>query len=164
MDKSFINLVINRLGFLPKKFYINLYDIKIQLELKDQNKQKSGIYFILNIVNQHLYIGSAITNRINVRFRNHLINQTGSKLVCKAVREYELHNFIFGIIEYFPGFVKKENLDKNHILLLERETYYINKLTPEYNILLISNSTLGYKHTEKTKQLMRDNYSEERKL
>ena len=165
MDTNIISSVINKLdGLRPSKIYFNLQFIETQLKILNENKHKSGIYFIFNIINRKLYIGSAITNRINVRFRNHLIHGTGSKIILLAVRKYSLENFVFGILEYFPGFVKKENLDKNHLALLEKETFYIEKFSPEYNILLNATSSLGYKHTDENKSKMRENYSLERKL
>jgi group I intron endonuclease len=36
-------------------------------------------------------------------------------------------------------------------LLLSREQYYIDILSPEYNILKVAGSKLGYKHSEATK-------------
>lgn len=147
--------------FEYKKIYKNLHLIENQLLLKNENKQKSAIYLIYNNVNKKFYVGSASTNRINMRFRNHCINASGSKLVNLAINKYGLHNFYFIILEYYPGFVKKENLDKNHIALLEKETFWINKLNPEYNILTIASSYLGYKHSEDTKLNISINYSNE---
>ena len=82
---------------------------------------------IINIKNGKFYIGSAITNRINVRFRNHCIFKTGgSKILNKSIEKYGLENFCFLILEYFAGFVHKEDLKKAHLELLKRETYFIN--------------------------------------
>lgn len=145
------------------KIYKNLHLLDVQLLIKSENKHKCCIYMIYNNINNKFYIGSAITNRINMRFRNHCIHGTGSKVINNSIKKYGLQNFFFIILEYFPGFVKKENLDKNHIKLLERETYYIEKYNPEYNILKLAHSSLGYKHTEDTKIKMRLNYSLERK-
>lgn len=38
--------------------------------------------------------------------------------------------------------------------LLKREQYYFNLLSPEYNVLKIAGSRLGYKHSEATKEKM----------
>jgi group I intron endonuclease len=46
---------------------------------------------------------------------------------------------------------------------LERETFYISSLKPIYNILSIAGSSLGFKHTQDTKDKMKANYSQERK-
>jgi group I intron endonuclease len=118
---------------------------------------------IYNLLNDIFYIGSASTNRINVKFRNHCIHFTGSRVLKKAIIRYGLENFAFLIIKYYPGFVRKENLNKHHLLLLEMETEYIKKLKPEYNILTQAGSSLGYRHTEITKSKMKLNYSQERK-
>jgi group I intron endonuclease len=80
-------------------------DKNIQLKIIDENRHKSGIYMIYNLINHKCYIGSAASNRINVRFRNHYINGTGARLTNQAVNKYGLENFAFVIIEYYPGFV-----------------------------------------------------------
>jgi group I intron endonuclease len=119
---------------------------------------------IINLINGKFYIGSAITNRINVRFRNHCLHGTGSSILNKAIKKYGLENFAFVILEYYPGLIHKENLKSNHLKLIELETEYINKLNPEYNILQSGFSLIGYKHSKETKEKMKANYSEARKL
>ena len=131
--------------------------------IKD-NKQKSGVYLVLNNINGNCYIGSAATNRINVRFRNHCVHQKStSKPLYRAINKYGIENFSFHILEYFPGFVHKENLKQNHVKLLQLETKYIKQLEPVYNVLVIAGSSLGYKHTEETRLKMKMSYSQERK-
>jgi hypothetical protein len=41
---------------------------------------------------------------------------------------------------------------------------YVQKYKPEYNILTVATSTLGFKHSEDTKIKMSENFSEERKI
>lgn len=135
------------------KFYDNLHTLETQLLIRDENRHKSGIYCIRNKINNKLYIGSAISNRLNTRFRNHCIHFTGNSNQNKAINKYGLHNFEFLILEYHAGIILKENLKKAHIKLQELETEYIKYYKPEYNL-----TTLGYKHTEET------NYSEDRKV
>lgn len=146
-----------------EKLYQNIHLIEVQNLIREENRHKAGIYMILNLINNKKYIGSAASNRINVRFRNHLIHGTGSKPVALAVKKYGIENFNFYILEYFPGFVKKENLNSAHLSLLKLETSYIQLYHPEYNILQEANSSLGYSHTKETKQHLRDNFSLERK-
>ena len=38
---------------------------------------------IMNKKTKDFYIGSASTNRFFIRFKNHLIHLTGSKIACK---------------------------------------------------------------------------------
>jgi len=137
--------------------------IETQLQIKNDNRHKSAVYCIVNTFNGHKYIGSAISNRINVRFRNHCIHGTGSSKLKNAIDFYGLHYFHFLILEYFPGIVKKENLNKSHVNLLTLETYYLNFLQPEYNILSSAHNSFGYKHSEETLAKMKKNFSDERK-
>jgi len=93
-----------------------------------------------------------------------MIHGTGSKITNKAVKKYGIENFKFAILEYYPGIIAKENLKKGHLLLLERENYYINKYSPIYNIKM--SATPGpnnYTHKENTKEEKRNKYSLERK-
>lgn len=118
---------------------------------------------ILNLINKKVYIGSASSNRINVRFRNHCIHHTGSKLVSQAIKKHGIENFAFIILDYYPGFVKKENLTKAHIALLNLETSWIEKIKPEYNILCLANSNLKDKHKKEVIIKMKENFSEIRR-
>ena len=153
-----------KLSITPVKSYDNVHLKDIQFNILRDNKQKSAIYLIYNKINGNSYIGSASSNRINVRFRNHCIHYTGgNKPLTRAIHKYGLDNFSFHILEYFNGFVKKENFNKNHIQLLELETSYFSKYKPIYNILTTAGSSIALKHTEETKHKMRSNYSDERR-
>jgi group I intron endonuclease len=79
--------------------------------------------------------------------------------VAKAVKKHGLGNFAFIILEFCDPII---NI-KNNEYLLKLETYYLQKFKPSYNILKISGSSLGYKHSEETKERMKVNYSKERK-
>lgn len=68
---------------------------------------------------------------LNVRFRNHC---TGARLTHQAIKKYGLENFVFVIIEYYPGFVQKENLTTRHLKLFE---LWIQKVQPEYKLQVI---------------------------
>jgi hypothetical protein len=89
----------------PVKIYKNLHTVETQLLIKNENNNKSAIYCIFNTFNNKFYIGSAITNRINMRFRNHCIHGTGSHLIKKAIDKYGLNQFEFYILEYFPEII-----------------------------------------------------------
>ncbi len=144
----------------PVKVYKDLHTLETQLLIKNENNNKSGIYCIYNTINHKFYIGSAITNRIYTRFRNHCFhNNIGSNLLKRAINKYGLNNFTFQILEYFPGIILKENLKKSYIDLLNLETFYIQLLNPEYNILSFGTSSLGFKHAQVTKNKMKINYS-----
>ena len=146
-----------------EKKYENLHTVETQTAIREENRQKAGVYLIENRVNGKKYVGSAGTNRINTRFRNHFMHGHGTKNTNAAIAKYGIENFTFYILEYYPGFVQKENLSPSHLALMEMETKHITEQQPEYNILQIAGSSQGYKHTEETRQKMKENYSQERK-
>lgn len=69
--------------------------------------------------------------------------------IIKALLKYGQVNFGVLIIEY----VTPSNL---YDVPKARETYYISKLLPYYNVLKEGSSSLGFKHTESTKQTLSD--------
>lgn len=110
--------------------------------------RRSGIYMIINISNNKIYIGSA--KRFVHRKRNHfndlIKNKHHSDKLQKSYNKYGKDNFIFKMIEYVN--------DVNE--LIKREQYYIDILKPEYNIAKTAGSSLGCKRSEKTKQILRE--------
>jgi group I intron endonuclease len=56
--------------------------------------------------------------------------------IYKAILKYGYSYFCLDILEY-----SEPNI------LISREQYYIDLLKPKYNILKITGSNLGYKHT-----------------
>jgi group I intron endonuclease len=108
-----------------------------------------GIYKIVNIINNKIYIGSSnnIINRWKLHRRDLFKNKHDNFHLQFSWNKYGEDNFIFEIVE--------EVLDKT--LLLEREQYYLDfyksyEKEIGYNILKIAGNSLGFKHTEETKQ------------
>lgn len=64
-------------------------------------------------------------------------------LIHKALLKYDYSSFKLEILEYCI----KDNL-------LSKEQDYLDTLKPEYNILKIAGSSLGYKHSEGTRAKM----------
>lgn len=97
----------------------------MQKDIKKEQLQKSGVYKITNCINGKFYIGS--TKSFILRYRSHLSSlsrgKSGSRILQNAVIKYGIINFIFSIVE------DCENYE-------EREVYYIEKLKPNYNIIL----------------------------
>jgi group I intron endonuclease len=98
----------------------------------------SGIYKIVNKVNGHCYIGSAIDTAgrwsrhvSELRYQRH-----HSVHLQSAWNLYGADNFFFTVIE------KCETSQ-----LIKREQYYIDTVVPEYNICKVAGSSLGRKHT-----------------
>jgi group I intron endonuclease len=140
--------------------FIKSYKFPFNLELiKKDCFGKSGVYLILNTINNHFYIGSAISksdihNRLYIRFRNHFFNNIKSTNIYlrRSILKYGIQNFSFNILVF--------DVPDNIISL---ENFYINKFNPEYNILPTAFNSTGYKHSETTKLKMKNNFSLERR-
>lgn len=132
-------------NFNPIKIYNNLKEDRAQI-LKDQ-KDKSGVYCLINNINGHNYVGSSIN--LSSRIKNYLNNaylknkDNNNMPIVKALLKHGQSNFSVWILEY----VELE-------FLSIRETFYITLLIPYYNVLKQGYSSLGYKHTEETKKLL----------
>ena len=109
---------------------------------------KAGIYRIINSSNGKCYVGSSID--INRRRLEHFSalshNRHVNNHLQNAYNKYGKDSFIFEVIENLEI---TDNIKED---LLEREQFWIDNLRPEYNILLVAGSNLGYHHTEETKQ------------
>ena len=128
----------------PVKVY-NLKNDRVQI-LKEE-KEKSGVYYLINNLNGHAYVGSSInlaSRMINYLNNTFLKSKQNVKMpIVKALLKYDQSNFTLLIFEY----VETE-------FLTTRETNYITLLIPYYNVLKQGYSSLGYKHTEETKKLL----------
>jgi group I intron endonuclease len=110
-----------------------LHLVEIQKITREELKSKSGVYGFLCKTNNKLYIGSSIN--LNVRFSDHTNGTKSNVKLQNAINKYNLQDFIFIVFEYCEP-------DK----LILREQYYIDVLKPEFNILKVAGSLLGYKH------------------
>jgi len=132
---------------IPIKIYSNAEADK-DIILKE-NKNKSGIYKWKNIINDKQYIGSAVdlSDRLSKDYstakamENYLKNYKSS--IYSALLKHGYENFSLTILEY----CEPEKC-------IEREDYYLCSLPHEYNIL--PGSSLGHKHSDKTKKIMSD--------
>jgi len=103
----------------------------------------SGIYQIVNLINNSKYIGSAL--KVSLRWNRHKSDlrlvRHPNKHLQNAWNKYGEENFIFEIIEE----CEKEKL-------IEREQFYLDTLKPEYNKRMWARSNLGIKcdYTEKS--------------
>lgn len=124
-------------------------------QVLDDTMKNSGIYKITNILNNKVYIGSAIS--IKDRFRKHLSALRNNKHINKKLQNsYNKHGelyFKFEIIEYVESTDNKEDF-KN--ILLGREQYYLDlyesyKTGKGYNVCINAGNRLGMCHSEETK-------------
>jgi len=82
---------------------------------------------------------SNISTRLKQYFNiNYLLKNT-RMLICKALLKNGYSKFEFKILEY---------CDITDVI--KREQHYIDLLKPEYNILKIAGSTLGFRHSKET--------------
>lgn len=139
----------NRLSFIPTIYYSNTAIQKKDILIN--NKTKTGIYRWNNLVTGKSYVGSAISlsNRFTIYYSlgalKSKINK-GSSAIYSALLKYGYSNFSLDILEYCESNV-----------LISREQHFIDLFKPEYNILKIAGSKLGFKHPETTKAQMRIN-------
>jgi len=110
-----------------------------KLNILKENKGKCGIYRWINIENNKSYIGSSIDlrRRLKQYYNISYIERFNSMLIYKSLLKYGYSKFKLEILEY---------CDLSDVI--KREQHYIDIFKPEYNILKIAGSSLGYKHDE----------------
>lgn len=101
-----------------------------------------GIYKITNTTNNKCYIGSAVY--IKSRWARH---RTDLRKGCHANKHFQSAWNMYGEKSFIFEVIEECSLEN----IVEREQYYLNTLKPEYNILLTAKSSIGLKHTQKTK-------------
>lgn len=122
------------------KVYENAYYMK--KDIINENIGKSGIYMWTNLLTGDIYIGQSgdLSKRFRKYFTLSYLKSKESFIISRALIKYGYNNFSVSILEY---------CDKPD--LLGREQYYLDKLDPQYNILKIAGSSLGYKHSQESK-------------
>jgi len=129
---------------LPVIIYDNADEKK--LDILADNRKKIGVYRWINKTNLKTYVGSSTNIGVRMYTYYSLLSLAKSnRLIDRALLKYGFSNFTLEILEY----CNEENI-------LEREQYYMDLLKPEYNIVEIAGSTLGYKHTPESLAKMRD--------
>jgi len=109
---------------------------------------KSGIYQIVNLVNEKFYIGSAVDlkRRKRQHFNDLKSNKHRNSYLQNAYNIYGKENFRFEILEYIK--------DKNK--LIEHEQWWLNIFFDNkkncYNICPTAGNSLGVKRSEETKK------------
>lgn len=118
---------------------------------------KSGIYRIINIDKNKVYVGSSINlkSRKYKHFKDLERNIHCNKKLQNSYNKYGKDNFIFEIIEEVSYSEDKEFLKKT---LLEREQYWIDELDTVnvgYNINPLAMSRLGSKISQEHVDILR---------
>lgn len=127
-------------------------------------KTDPGIYFIYCYVNKRLYVGSStnISKRISKHMQFLRENRHENQRLQHSYNKYGESTFIWGVLEN----TKKEDLVK-------REQWWFDNTDccneeRGFNICKVASSSLGYKHTDVSKEKMRKprshvKYSDERR-
>jgi len=106
----------------------------------------SGIYAIVNKINGHRYVGSAVD--IPSRWRSHVYHlrkgNHHSKHLQSAWDKYGRECFSFIVLERVDDLA----------VLIQREQAYLDESLPEYNTNPIAGNMLGYRFSKEAKQRM----------
>lgn len=104
------------------------------------------IYRLTNTVNQKTYIGLTIKT-LDARWRTHRNSASAgsSQYIHKAIRKYGADFFLREVLE-----------ETTVEAMRERETEWIAKLNPEYNMTKGGDGCIGYKHSEETRKLLKE--------
>lgn len=140
--RSYTSLCKNKdIEIFPAKVYENAFSLR--KDIIKENKGLSGIYLLTNKLTDEIYVGQSVdlSKRFIRYFNLSYLKSKESLIISRALIKYGYVNFSVSILEY---------CDKS--ILTEREQYYLDKLEPKYNILKIAGSSLGYIHSEVSKQ------------
>jgi group I intron endonuclease len=141
LTRVYSNKTNNNLN--PVKIYPNVELNKDKI-LKEN---KRAIYRLINNINNKSYIGSSIN--LTVRFYKYFSSKHLEKnktTIHNALLKYGFNKFTLEILEYCEEGVNP----------ITREQYYFKLLKPEYNILKVAGSSLGFRHSEETLEFFRN--------
>jgi group I intron endonuclease len=141
LSRRYYSSKVNSAVYLGKVRYENA-DTQKEMIYKD-NRGKTGIYRWTNLLNGNTYIGSStnLAKRFTLYFSLTYLQKQAKKnsIICRALLKNGHSNFSLEILEYCDPKV-----------VIEREQYYMDLLSPEYNVLKFAGSSLGYKQSEET--------------
>ena len=104
------------------------------------------IYKITNTVNGKFYIGQT-TNSITNRFKEHCRNNSGCKLIGRAIKKHGMENF--KIEELCNAYSK---LELNNLEILFIFASGSSKATIGYNLTIGGDGVVGHKHSEESRR------------
>jgi len=121
---------------------VSYYNCEIEKDrILNENKGKTVVYRLVNNLNGKTYIGSSVNLTVRLYKYYSLKHLTLNKTpIHNALIKYGFNNFSLEILEYCK---EGENL-------VSREQYYLELLSPEYNVLELAGSSLGFKHKKET--------------
>lgn len=111
--------------------------------ISKQLNNRSGIYCWYCKPTGNMYVGSAVDlkARTSDYYQFSYIKNRKHLPIIRAMQKYGMDQFCLIILEF-----------NNKQSLIRSEQYWIDFITPSYNILTVARSWLGNKHLEETKQ------------
>jgi group I intron endonuclease len=111
-----------------------------------ENFNSSGVYALICMVTNKVYIGSSI--KLGARFLDYMqpayLGSRPNSPLVKAIIKYGYINFCFTVLETCKPYE-----------VLEREQYWLDLISPEYNLSPTAGSTLGVSLSTETKAKLR---------
>lgn len=116
-------------------------------KIDEKLRFKSGIYYFINIVNGKRYVGSSIDiyNRLHEHCHNLKYGKAHNKHFQNAWKKYGEDSFMYGILEFCDPQIR-----------FDREQYYIETLSPEYNLTHNVIANFGHTPSEECRQKISD--------
>ena len=106
----------------------------------------------MHLETKKLYIGISIN--LARRITDHIYNQNSNVILQNAIAKYGLSKFSIYIVEFLP-MCDKLTSEELSATLIKTEQKYLNLFNDKYNINPNAGKTsLGYTHSEATKELM----------
>lgn len=154
--------VNNYLGIKPIIIYCNC-ELEKDRILFD-NKNKPVVYRWINNVNNKTYVGSSVNLTARLYKYYSIKHLTKYKTpIHSALLKYGFNNFSLprlrrgGPPPRARGSLEILEYCEQGVDPVTREQYYFGLLKPEYNILEIAGSSLGFKHSEETLEFFKNN-------
>jgi group I intron endonuclease len=118
-----------------------------KLQILSDNKEKAGIYMWTQNESDKRYIGSVVdlSKRLFNYYSIAYLTRFKSMYINNALLHHGYSEFSLSILEFIDITNLSSGLGPEDAskLILEREQYFLDSLSPEYNILKIAGSRLG---------------------
>jgi len=123
-----------------KRIYFSPHTDKLVISLENLNQ--AGVYALICMETNKVYIGSSI--KLGARLLDYMqpayLGSRPNSPLIRAIIKYGYINFCFTVLETCKPYE-----------VLEREQYWLDLISPEYNLSPTAGSTLGVALSEETK-------------
>jgi group I intron endonuclease len=121
-------------------------------QILSDNKGSGGIYMWTHKESGKRYVGSVVdlSKRLSKYYSSSVLKRVDN-YISRALLYHTHSAFSLTILEIISI---SSSVEETRKLILEREQFYIDTLGPEYNILKIAGSLLGFIHSDESKVKM----------